>query len=397
MMQLVRISVENEMDLTLAYKKSIKAAELLGLSVSTQTTFATAVSEVCREVIDKTHDGLVVIEVQNDKDRFNLAAVITYKEDSLIGSLDGGLQYARKLVPVFHSSIINQKGTIELKLSIPRAAQVNRAKMLTVKNYFSNVEPTTAYEEVRQRNVELFQINEQSEIALKQADYINQQKNEFLSVASHELKTPLTILKAHAQMALRTNCSPETLAHINKVNIQALKMQNMIKQLLDISKIENGRADYNMELVDFNAFMQEIIDLIPHLIPNHHLIVDLGETKKVSVDKLRMEQVITNIVGNAAKYSPSGTSIKIGTKVQSDGQLVCSVKDEGIGMSPEVLDKVFDKFYRVDQIARKYNGLGMGLYISSRIIDDHGGKIWVESEERQGSVFLFSLPVQQAH
>jgi signal transduction histidine kinase len=393
MIQLVQVAVENEMDLALAYKKSIKAAALLGLSISTQTSFATAVSEVCREVIDKTHEGLASIEIHGEKEPFQIVAIITYKEAPKVGSLEEGLKYARKLVPQFSCSVLKGRGTITLKMGIPRACLVNSAKISVAKTYFENVGPNTPYEEVRQRNLQLFLTNEKSELALWQSEYLNQQKNEFLSVASHELRTPLTVLKAFTQMALKTECNPVTLAYLKKVNAQALKMQILIQQLMDISKLENRDADYNKEETDFNSFLNEIIELIPQLVPLHELIIDLDESVVVSIDKLRIEQVILNIVGNAAKYSPNSGQIRLSSKSNSNGEVIVSVQDYGIGMSPEELHKIFDKFYRVEQVSRKYNGLGMGLYISSKIISDHGGKIWVESMEGLGCTFSFSIPL----
>lgn len=395
MTQLVQVSLENEMDLTMAYKRSSKAAELLGLSLSTQTSFATAVSEVCREIIDKTREGSASIEVHNEDERYSLAVIITYREVEGMGTLQGGLQYAKKLVPIFNSSVTNGKGRIELKLGIPRAALVNQLKIITVKDYFGQVEPNTPYEEVRQRNLQLFLLNEQSEIALQQEKYLNEQKNEFLSVAGHELKTPLTILRAYTQMALRSDCSAVTLSHLKKVDIQAMKLQTMIMQLLDISKIEEGVADYNMEATDFNGYLGDMADLIRQLVPAHELMINLGDNVVLNIDRLRMEQVIMNIVGNAAKYSAAGKQIILSTKITSSGELLISVEDQGIGMSEEELIKVFAKFYRVSDVTRLYNGLGMGLYICSKIINDHGGKIWVESIREKSSTFHFTIPIPQ--
>lgn len=394
MIHLVQVSLENEMDLTIAYKRSIKAAELLGLSLSTQTAFATAVSEVCREVIDKTHEGNASIEVHIEGERFSLAAIITYREVSGMESLQGGIQYAKKLIPIFNYTITDGIGRIELKLGIPRSAMVNRLKAITVKDYFGQAEPNTPYEEVRQRNLQLFLINEESEIALQQEKYLNEQKNEFLSVAGHELKTPLTILRAYTQMALRTECSPATLAHLKKVDTQAQKLQTMILQLLDISKIEKGNADYNLERTDFRVYMNEMSDLIRQLVPSHELIIEMNHFDvELNIDRLRVEQVIMNIVGNAAKYSPAGKQIKLYTQLTSNDELVISVEDQGIGMSEEELLKVFAKFYRVSDVTRLYNGLGMGLYICSKIIKDHGGRIWVESVHGKSSTFHFTIPI----
>jgi signal transduction histidine kinase len=392
-MQLLRVALENEMDLTLAYKKSIKAAQLLDLSLSTQTAFATAISEVCREVIDKTHEGLVSVEIESQGERLNLVALITYRESKGMPSLREGLAYAQKLVPVFNFSVVNSLGTIELKLAIPRAAKVDKATIQRIKTFFEKVEPLSPYEEIKQQNQQLSEINEQSEVALRQAEYLNDQKGEFLAVAGHELKTPLTILRAYTQMALRSENLEQVLSHLQKVDTQALKLQKMISQLLDISKIETGKADYQMETVDFKVYIEDMSDLIRQLVPAHDLVILLDNSASVTLDKLRMEQVMMNIAGNAAKYSPAGKQIILRTKIQTDGQLLVSFQDEGIGMSAVELQKVFDKFYRIEEITKFYNGLGMGLYICSKIVSDHGGKIWVESEKDEGCTFYFTLPL----
>eukprot|EP01037_Dinobryon_pediforme_P007959 gene7959-8032_t len=330
---------------------SIQAAAIykdFGRQTDDMTAFATAVSEVCREVIDKTENGNVSIEVEGLKEPFQLAAIITFLEDKEMGSLEQGLQYAQ---------------------------------------------PTTPYEEIRQRNAELYLINEQSEIALLQSEYLNQQKSEFLSVASHELKTPLTILRAFTQMALREGSANQTLSHLKKIDLQAQKMQTLIQQLLDIAKVENAQVHYNNEQVDFNSYFADMADLIAQLVPTHQLVIELGETRLLMIDKLRIEQVIMNLVGNAAKYSAPGTFINISTSISETGDLIIAVKDEGIGMSADELQKVFDKFYRVESVIKKYNGFGMGLFISSKIITDHGGELWAESTGSSGSTFKIRLPV----
>ncbi|MFD0748710.1 sensor histidine kinase [Mucilaginibacter calamicampi] len=391
---IVAISLENEMDLILAYKKSIKTGELLGLSISTQTSFATAVSEVCREVIDKTFDGHAVIGVIAEGDRFFLAADITFKEDDNLKKVKEGFEYARKLVPTFDVETNDKEVKVTLKIAIPRTAKVTRAKVSSVKRHFEEAEPISAYEEIKQRNDELFKLNEQQEIALLAAKYLNEQKDEFLSVASHELKTPLTILRSFAQLAIKTEGgnNQQLQVYLKKIEAQSTKMNTLIQQLLDISKIEVGRAEYQMEEVGLNEFLTNCIELMSLVLPSNQISIAFDNNVNVALDRLRIEQVLNNIIGNAAKYSTSGSAIALKTRI--DGNKVSVIiEDQGIGMSDETLNQVFNKFYRSEQVIKKYNGLGMGLYIASRIIADHKGEITVLSAEGKGSTFCFTLPV----
>jgi signal transduction histidine kinase len=120
--------------------------------------------------------------------------------------------------------------------------------------------------------------------------------------------------------------------------------------------------------------------------------MELKENVVASIDKLRLEQVFSNILVNAAKYSTERTPIRITTAIEPGKLLRISIQDEGIGMSEQNMRRVFDKFFRAEEIARSYSGLGMGLYIASRIINTHGGRIWIDSKLDIGSTFHFTLP-----
>lgn len=397
MTELVSVSLENEMDLALAYKKSIKVAEMLGLTLSTQTTFATAVSEVSREVIDKTHDGMAVIGAEEEAGRYALVAKISYREDENFRSLEEGFQYARKLVPVLEVTGDENQKAATLRLGIPRSTRLNRARILLVKKHFETQEPATPYEEVKQRNIELARLTEEQQLLLKHSNYLNELKNEFFSVASHELKSPLTIIKGYAQLAMsfKHECSPQMLNFLKKIEVQSVKLHALIQQLFDVSKIEQGRLEYNMEQTNFDDYVRETIELIKLVTPQHNIQLKLASNSSVAVDRLRIEQVLTNIIGNAAKYSSPGSYIDLETVLEND-RVVISIKDDGIGMNEETLKNVFDKFYRSNDVMMKYNGLGMGLYIASKIVNDHGGSMWAKSAEGEGSVFYFDLPLQFA-
>jgi two-component system CheB/CheR fusion protein len=151
-----------------------------------------------------------------------------------------------------------------------------------------------------------------------------------------------------------------------------------------------------MELTDGNAFITACVELISHYVPEHQVTITLDATLPIMVDKLRVEQVINNLVINAAKYSTPGSTIFISTTVDAEN-LFIHVRDEGIGMSNETIENVFNKFYRSENVAHSYRGLGMGLYIASRIVGDHKGDIQVKSKEGEGSTFTVRLPTAKAN
>ncbi|MFD2162379.1 sensor histidine kinase [Paradesertivirga mongoliensis] len=394
MLELITLTLENEMDLVLAQKKASKLSEILKLSLSTQATFVTAIAELCRVVIDFTDTGVLSLGLVQKSNRYSLSGIIQY--DSVKGSTisDESFFYAKKLVPLFQNYELADKVIIEIGINLPRSISLDQVKIKFLKDYFDTEPPISAYEEVKRKNLELFLIAETKDAQLRQSKYIDEKRNEFISIASHELKTPITIIKAYTQLALmgKEACSEQVRDFLLKIDAQSTKLRNLVQQLLDTSKIENGRLEYNYEEVDFNSFIQEASFLLTHLLPKHELTVELGASVMVKLDRERMDQVFTNLISNAGKYSRAGSKVVLRTAICKKGNLTVSVADEGIGMSEESIEKIFQKFHRDKQVVNGYSGLGMGLYIASEIINDHGGKIWVESTKDVGSTFFFSLP-----
>ena len=395
MTELVKITLENEMDLTLAYKRSILTAGLLGLTVATQTAFATAVSEVCREVIDKATQGEAVLGTRNDSGRFFFCAHITALVDDNFDSRSEGFEYARKLVPVLEIRRQAEALEISLQLAIPRATRTDQRRISQIKRQIEADGPVSAYEEVKQRNAQLAGLNLQKDTELLHARLLNKQKSEFLSVASHELNSPLTILRSYTQIALKVGRDSEPALHnyLNKIDLQTSKLIRLVSQLMDVSKLEHGNITYDMQTLSANQILGQILEPVRLLVPTHKVELELGEDRTLYADELRLEQVLTNLVGNAAKYSAHGSLIKICTRAEGNN-LTVTITDEGIGLSPEAQKQVFEKFYRDKKVENKISGLGVGLYITSRIITDHAGSIAVTSTEGKGSTFSFTLPVQ---
>ena len=218
-----------------------------------------------------------------------------------------------------------------------------------------------------------------------------QKKDDFISIASHEMKTPLTTAKAYLQLLEMTLVETEAPSvYAKKATAAVERLQSLIAELLDASKIQNGKLNYTISTFDFNEMVDNTIESVQY--DTTHAIIKTGTcTLLFSGDKDRLQQVVINLLTNAIKYSPNAKEVLIHIEQQKDGIKV-SVTDKGVGMAKQHLDKVFDRYYRIQEHAIHFQGLGIGLYISYDIINRHGGKIWVESEVGKGSTFFFTLP-----
>ncbi|MFT3936171.1 MAG: HAMP domain-containing sensor histidine kinase [Chitinophagaceae bacterium] len=397
MTAITSILLENEMDVVVAQKRMMRVAEFFSLNLSTQTTISTAVAEICRVVIDKTDSGEMTVMMEKADEKYFLCGVIDFNKDIEIRSSEEGLRYAKLLVPTFNYDPQQHPGTITVRMGIPRSIKISSATIRDAIAFFEQVKPTTPYEQLKYRNSQLSQQAVQIEEELFHTKLLDEKKNEFISVASHELKSPLTTLKAFTQLAVdasRKEGSPTMTRYMEKIHGQVQKLQVLIQQLLDVSKIESGKMDYNKQSTGWNGYMEDILPILNNLVPAHKVHwTPLEKDHSLNMDGLRMEQVFTNIISNAAKYSSPGTSIHIEGREQ-DGKLSISIQDEGIGIDEKNLEKIFQKYYRDENVVGKYSGFGMGLYITSGIVEEHGGRIWAESKKDHGTTFWFVLPVQ---
>jgi two-component system, OmpR family, sensor histidine kinase VicK len=221
-------------------------------------------------------------------------------------------------------------------------------------------------------------------------------KSDFIAMASHELKTPLTSLKAYLQLLenkLNGISDPFIKTAVVKCGTQVNKMTALIHSFLDISKLEPGKLQLKREIFDINKLISDTIAESRILSNTHVLIFDNPGEVCVDADREKTGQVISNFISNAIKYSAKGSEVFLYSQTV-DNDIIVSVKDEGIGIRLKDQDKIFQRFYRAeDDDMRNVTGFGIGLYLSSEIIQRHKGKIWVKSEEGKGSTFYFSLPL----
>lgn len=227
---------------------------------------------------------------------------------------------------------------------------------------------------------------------------VEKEKDEFLSIASHELKTPLTSIKAYIQLLERKLKLAPTAAeagYLSKVQVQIDKLNTLITDLLDVSKIENGKLKITKKPGNFEEVLHNSIETILQThhddtirIDRHGVVPDVI----LSFDAIRIEQVLLNFLSNAIKYSPKNHHIIV-TTFLDDHEVKISVTDFGIGIPEYKQDAVFKKFYRVEESSLQFQGMGIGLYICSEIIKQHRGTIGLSSKIGEGSTFYFTLPL----
>ncbi len=221
---------------------------------------------------------------------------------------------------------------------------------------------------------------------------LNIYKDEFMSMASHELKTPLTVIKANLQLLEMQMANDPRKNFVDTTMKQVNKMSHLISDLLDVSKMQAGRLHLNSTILDFNELLNETVENIQHTTTTHKIIkTNLKGHFKIQGDRIRLEQVLFNVINNAMKYSPSSKKIIVKADY-SKNKIIVSVQDFGIGIPAENLKMIFSRFFKVKGIPSTFSGTGIGLYIASSIIKRHGGKMWVESELNIGSTFYFSIP-----
>jgi PAS domain S-box-containing protein len=225
---------------------------------------------------------------------------------------------------------------------------------------------------------------------------LDKRKDEFISMASHELKTPLTSLKGFLNLLQRHfqgQKEEKGLYYLTRMDAQIDKLSRLINDLLDLSRMQTNKLAYREERFDLEALVQEIRENIQETAPTHHLHLEGEVRSEMSGDRDRIGQVLINLLNNAIKYSPYADKVVIRLK-QEDNWAVVSVEDYGIGIATENQHKIFERFFQVcEPEEQTYPGLGIGLYISSEIVRRHGGKIWVESEKGKGSTFHVALPL----
>ncbi len=260
--------------------------------------------------------------------------------------------------------------------------------VLKVKTFIQLYDQTRALQNMQQVLVEEVEFRKQAE----------RTKDEFISMASHELKTPLTSIKGYMQMVDRSvdrDQKEDAKKYLERTRQQLEKLNILIDDLLDTSKIASGKLEFKNQVYDIDPIFDNAVDIIRQTYPSHQIIKTGQAEVKIYGDHIRIEQVILNYLTNAIKYSPNSSEILFDVSVLSCDEVMVNITDSGIGIPKDKQADLFTKFYRVEESSNRFQGLGMGLYICAEIIKRHHGRYGVDSEAGKGSSFYFTLPVYQ--
>ncbi len=337
---------------------------------------ASSGEEALKKVL-KTSYILIILDVQMpDMDGFEVAKNIS------------GFSKAKDTAIIFLSAASTEKRFITQGYSAGGQDYITKPVeteilLLKVKTFYRIYEQNRKLNEMQKALLAEIEIRKDAE----------KKKDEFISIASHELKTPLTSVKAYLQL-LERNFQKGDLSRfesqLQKAQNQVEKLNGLVTDLLDVSKIESGEMKFNMQLFSIDKLVANAIETIQQINPSIEIIRKGQVGNLIYGDEMRLEQVLTNFLTNAVKYAPNSKEVIVTTKMNEE-KLYISVRDFGIGMPEEHLKKVFKKFYRVEETSLRFQGLGIGLYISRQIVERHGGKIGVLSKVEEGSEFYFEL------
>lgn len=228
---------------------------------------------------------------------------------------------------------------------------------------------------------------------------LDQLKDQFIFVAAHKLKTPVAIMKGYAQALLRAKemITPSIRKMLDSIDRGADRIDRIVRDLLDISRLHVGQLDLVVERIDPPEMVEQVVDRKAASTTKHRLRIVKAEPVVVEGDRVRLEQVLTNLLDNAISYSPKGGDTDVEVALM-DHEAVVSVRDYGVGIPRDKQRHIFERFYRAHtRTPYDYGGMGVGLYISREVMRRHGGRMWFESEEDRGSTFYFSIPLREEH
>jgi PAS domain S-box-containing protein len=348
-------------------------------------------------IIEYSADGVMILDVSRRIQVFNraLAALTGWTASEAVGrEHDEVIKWAR----IESGTDLSTAEAGGWPLSMQ--AGEDRARILNVEGNLrrrdgSTVSVDVTYAPLLDRDGRLVNIiaNVHDITRFREAEEL---KSTFISVISHELKTPVSLIKGYAGTLCREDARWDEKVWRESLGVieeESDRLNELIDNLLDASRLQAGALPLSLSEVDLGDLARRVVKKFRSQSDKHEFVVDIrGDFPVVEADEARLAQVLSNLLTNAIKYSPEGGAITISGESRSD-EVIVTVSDEGIGIAPAERTRVFDAFYRVDDaLTRRTQGTGLGLYLVKAVIEAHAGRVWVESEPGSGTAFSFSLP-----
>jgi signal transduction histidine kinase len=346
-----------------------------------------ATQDQLRSLIDRNADAIVVVDAETGLVRFaNPAAgrLFSRPAEQLVGSELGLPLLVDETTEI---DIVGAVGPGVAEMRVVSTEWGRQPALLAV------LRDITERKRAAQEREELFK----AQLARAEAERALQEREEFMAMASHELKTPVSTLAATAQLLQRLLDRQEQLdaatlrRNLDRLHEGSRRLVRLIDHLLDFSRISTGGLAIVREAADLSALAQSVVAAFQLTTTKHTIEFRGPETLETAVDPMRIEQVVTNLVDNAIKYSPDGGAIEV-ELTRQDSEAHLSVRDHGVGIPPERLGRLFERFYRAHP-QQHVSGMGLGLFISQHIAQLHGGSIEAESPSDGGSRFTVRLPL----
>jgi PAS domain S-box-containing protein len=352
-------------------------------------------SKLLAAIVDSSDDAIISKDLQGTITSWNKAAekIFGYTPEeaigrnirmllpkNLLGEEDMIIEKIKKGEKVIHYETIRLKknGTpLHISLTVSPIKDPNGNIIGASKISRDITEKVMAQKELESTNQKL--------------EELHKFKDHFIAIATHEFKTPLTVIKANLQLLEMQVKTTEYKGITERTLKQVDKLTSLIADLLDVSKMQLGQLEINPTQFDLVALTKEVIDNL-QITASHTITSHFPEQPiMVCADRARIEQVIINMLSNAIKYAPDSKKIIVSAKEEND-KVIFSVQDFGMGIPEKDIENIFTRFFRVKEIASSFSGSGIGLYISDQIMRAHNGRIWVNSKPGEGSTFYFMLP-----
>ena len=404
--------------------------EMDGYSVATALRGDHALEQIANETFD-----LVLTDLRlDDLDGMDVLAAARRKSSETVGIVLTGYASLESAVKALREGaydyMLKPADVEELRATVARGIERRRLGQLlreriddleaanrTINDLNESLQDRVAQAtaELQARIRDLDAARTELQASYEKLQELDKLKSQFLSIASHELKTPITAMSGFVQIAVRRikrrlgagrpdevdwKKEEETLLEqLEVVQRQTGKLARLVDELLDVSRIESGRLELRVADVDLPELVAEVMRRHQLMATKHDLRLQYDPDRKLNVrgDRDHLEQVLNNLIGNAMKYSPDGGPIEVTVLRAGEHEIEFAVVDHGIGIRPAELARVFGLFYRSpDRNARDVGGMGLGLYITKEIVDRHNGRIWAESDVGQGTTFHVALPASVA-